>query len=464
MFASANPKEPFYVANEVELDSERLKVLTRLYQPIIGIFGVGLYMTLMNEFDTVPLSSDYKTLYQLQDQTNSTLKDLFDNLHRLEGIGLVKTFVGTNPILGEVIIFRLQKVPTAQEFFGTFLLSSLLLERVGTPAYKRLVNEFTPRDVLNMKDTEEVTSDFFDVFHLSDQKAIEPEEEVKAAYQKVGSQPQRTLKAAKGPKNKIDWQFLIDSFSVYDINKTEIELHKNEIYQIMNFYNLSELQFVNAAIPTLSAVDQKLDMRAIQISADEKFNRENNAKFISDQMQSAQKEKEENHVAAPKLSEDEQKLAKEMVEARPLDFLQELKQEQGQMTTLTERSAASRLENDYGLSREMINAVIYASIKSRTMLYLKTAEKIIKDWTERKITTPAEAIVRVKEYEQEKQTKKTQYHEKSKQAGNFRSKKPRLAQGVDWNNYHPKNESEIPEMSKEEIEKVFHEYGKDSDE
>lgn len=463
MFASANPKEPFYVANEVELDSERLKVLTRLYQPIIGIFGVGLYMTLMNEFDTVPLSSDYKTLYQLQDQTNSTLKDLFDNLHRLEGIGLVKTFVGTNPILGEVIIFRLQKVPTAREFFGTFLLSSLLLERIGAPAYKRLVNEFTPRDVLNMKDTEEVTSDFFEVFHLSAQKAIEPEAEVKEAYQKVGSQPQRTLKAAKGPKNKIDWQFLIDSFSVYDINKTEIELHKNEIYQIMNFYDLSELQFVDAAIPTLSAVDQKLDMRAIQISADEKFNSEHNAKFISDQMQSAQKEKEENNVAAPKLSEDEQKLAKEMAEARPVDFLHELKRAQGQITTSNERRVAYQLENDYGLMREMVNAVIYAAVKSRMTLYLSSAENIIKDWNRRKITTAAEAIVRVREHEQEKQTKKTQHQEKSKQAGNYRSKKPRLTQGVDWDNYHPKNESKIPKMSQEEIDKIFHKYGKESD-
>ena len=73
MYASTNPKQPFYVANQIVLTTKDQKVLTKLYQPLVGILGIGLYTTLVNEFDTIPFAGDYKTLYQLQDQTDSDL-------------------------------------------------------------------------------------------------------------------------------------------------------------------------------------------------------------------------------------------------------------------------------------------------------------------------------------------------------------------------------------------------------
>ena len=71
MFESADPKQPFYVANQVAVSEENMRVLTTLFEPLVGIQGVGLYITLTKEFDEVPFAKDYKTLYQLQDQTNS---------------------------------------------------------------------------------------------------------------------------------------------------------------------------------------------------------------------------------------------------------------------------------------------------------------------------------------------------------------------------------------------------------
>ena len=77
MFESADPKQPFYVANQVAVSEENIRVLTTLFEPLVGIQGVGLYITLTKEFDEVPFAKDYKTLYQLQDQTNLKLEDLF---------------------------------------------------------------------------------------------------------------------------------------------------------------------------------------------------------------------------------------------------------------------------------------------------------------------------------------------------------------------------------------------------
>ena len=86
MYDSTNPKQPFYVANQIVMTENEQKVLTKLYQPLVGILGVGLYTTLVNEFDTIPFAGEYKTLYQLQEQTDSDLKNLFTTIHHLEAV------------------------------------------------------------------------------------------------------------------------------------------------------------------------------------------------------------------------------------------------------------------------------------------------------------------------------------------------------------------------------------------
>ena len=49
------------------------------------------------EFDEVPFAKDYKTLYQLQDQTNLKLEDLFSTLHHLEARSTLSKVVKRKP-------------------------------------------------------------------------------------------------------------------------------------------------------------------------------------------------------------------------------------------------------------------------------------------------------------------------------------------------------------------------------
>ncbi|MCT7875594.1 MAG: RepA leader peptide Tap, partial [Lactobacillus iners] len=164
MYSCTNPKQPFYVANNVTITADGQKILSRLYQPLIGHLGMSIYITLANEFNSLPLSIDYKVLYQLQEQLDCGLKDIFDSIHKLEAVGLVKTYLGDNPRLGSIIIFKLSEITNAQEFFSTFLLSSLLQEKVGIVAFDNLVKDFTPSIFQGLNDAQDVSSGFFDVF------------------------------------------------------------------------------------------------------------------------------------------------------------------------------------------------------------------------------------------------------------------------------------------------------------
>lgn len=445
MFESADPKQPFYVANQVAISEENIKVLTKLYEPLVGIQGVGLYMTLTKEFDEVPFAKDYKTLYQLQDQTNLKLEDLFSTLHHLEATGLIKTFVGKNPVLGEVLIFEVEKIPAAGEFFHTFLLSSLLLERIGNVAFNRLVKEFTPRTFIGLKDAKEVTSGFFDVFHLSAENAIDAPIEVKQAANNIPKNTNSEIKLGKEPV-KIDWAFLVDLFESYHIDKGEILKHQVEIKQIIDFYHLTEQEFVETALVTLSAGSDKLNMYAIQNAVNENFGLNRNKKMVKKQLQQTSNRGAEQVIK--KLSKSDAELLREVDSKVPTDYLYELKEKKGGYVTANEKKVVFRLQDQMGLTPPLINLIVHTCFEYDAVLTANLADRIANDWLQQGITTPTAAIAYLKE---RRNTRKRQY---------YRAPKKTVRKATDWSKYEKQNQTKKRRLSTEERNKIFREFGK----
>ena len=444
MFESADPKQPFYVANQVAVSEENIKVLTTLFEPLVGIRGVGLYITLTKEFDEVPFAKDYKTLYQLQDQTNLKLEDLFKTLHHLEATGLIKTFLGSNPVLGEVLIFEVEKVPSAGEFFHTFLLSSLLLERVGNVAFDRLVKKFTPRTFVGLKDAKEVTSGFFDVFHLSAENAIDAPVEVKEAAGEVPKDAKGEIKLGNEPV-KVDWSFLVDLFESYHIKKEEVLKHQVEIKQIIDFYHLTEQEFVETALITMSAGTDKLNMYAIQNAVNENFGLNRNKEMVKKQLR--QTPKDADH-AIKKLSKADVDLIREVDSKVPTDYLYELKEKKGGYVTANEKKVIFRLQDQMGLTPPLINLIVHTCFEYDAVLTNNLADRIANDWLQQGITTPTEAIAYLKE---RKNKRSHQY---------YRAPKKNIRKTTDWSKYEKQHQNKKTTMSAEERNRIFREFGK----
>lgn len=451
MFASTNPKEPFYVANQVEVSAASQKVLTYLYQPLVGALGVGLYLTLVNEYDSVPFNSDYRTLYQLQEQTNSNLKDLFDSLHYLEATGLVKTFIGNNPALGEIIIFKLQPVPTATEFFKTFLLSSLLLERVGEVAYERLVKEFTPRTFIGLKNAHEVTSAFFDVFKLNEAAAITPPESVTQAAKKVEAGSKRVLKVGK-TAIRIDWQYLRMQLEAYHIDGEEVINKRRDISQIIQFYQLSEIEFAQLAVKTLSPGEDKLDIKAIQKVANSEYGTSRTRNSVRRQIQ----DQEENYVLPTALNKSDEEILGEVENKAALTYLYDLKSRLGGMVTSDEKRVTFVLRDKYGFTDPLINLIVYACLSEYPTLSMKYAETTANDWLREKTATPVKALARIREKQKGKQQRRPYFYNKKKSA---------TSDGVDWNKKAQEQAKERSQqtqtkMSHEEMDEIFNNFEK----
>lgn len=116
MFETSNPKHLYYVANKITLYPDDEKILIKLYQPLVGAVAVALYQTLISDYDPYGIISDSKGIYSLQEQLDCSLRKLFRALHKLEAVGLVKTYLSDN-VFNNILVFKLFKVPSADKFF-----------------------------------------------------------------------------------------------------------------------------------------------------------------------------------------------------------------------------------------------------------------------------------------------------------------------------------------------------------
>ena len=81
--------------------------------------------------------SEAKGIYSLQEQLDCSLKQMFNSLHKLEAVGLVQTYLSDN-VFNNILVFKLLKIPSSDNFFSTPLLASLLKEKVGVPTFHNL--------------------------------------------------------------------------------------------------------------------------------------------------------------------------------------------------------------------------------------------------------------------------------------------------------------------------------------
>lgn len=434
MFKTANPKQPFYVANIVDVSAKQQKVLTKLYQPIIGARAVSLYNTLVNEFDSIPMRSEYHQMNYLQGELDENLNDIFTDLHKLEASGLIRSFLSEVPTIGKVLIFQLNEIPSAHTFFRTYLISSLLLEKVGTKVFSQLTSEFTPHVFNGIEQAQEITANFFDVFHLSDEVAIEAPIEVKQAAQISQSD---TYQVKMGQAKSIDWELVKSYLDYYHISTSEVDNNQNDIAQIITFYNLTEKQFVDEAIKSFNPGQKTLDMKAIQRIINQDIG-------SNETKRSVQKQLAKTPTKKIKVVNKDKSLLYQATHLSPEDFLMKLKERKGGFVSANERKVIYNLQNQFGLTPELINVLVWTSLKYSSVITPFSAEKIANSWLQNKITDASSAISYVNNWQ------------KNNRSTFSRNRYVHKEKSTDWNANKPEEKAEL---SNEEINKIFKNFG-----
>lgn len=155
------PADTFVVVNRTILNENDRKIISMLYQPIIGCIATDLYYTLWADLDKSELLSGEYTHHHLMTSLRIKMDSIIMARKKLEAVGLLKTFLKEgNP---NSYVYELFSPIKAVEYFNHPILNIVLYNNVGKKEYENLLKYFkVPK--LNLSSYKEITSSFDDVF------------------------------------------------------------------------------------------------------------------------------------------------------------------------------------------------------------------------------------------------------------------------------------------------------------
>ncbi len=155
------PADTYTVVNKTILTDKDKKILSMLYQPIIGYTAISLYNTLLDDLDKQEVMSEDLTHYHLICTMQLKLEDIVVARKKLEAVGLLKSYFKKDQIQQYVYLLYSPIMP--QEFFNHPILNIVLYNNLGKKEYEKVLSYFkVPR--ISLKDYQEVTASFDEVF------------------------------------------------------------------------------------------------------------------------------------------------------------------------------------------------------------------------------------------------------------------------------------------------------------
>ncbi len=155
------PADIYTVNNKGIITEEKIKILTNLYQPIIGYTAISLYLTLLNDLDNIKRENKIYTHHHLMTSMQLKLENIVDARYKLEGIGLLKTYIKTGEI--DEYIYILYSPLSAYEFFNHPILNVVLYNNIGAKEYQNLQDFYKVPRIIT-KDYQDITKSFEQIF------------------------------------------------------------------------------------------------------------------------------------------------------------------------------------------------------------------------------------------------------------------------------------------------------------
>ena len=226
------PADTYTVINKSVINDTDHNIISMLYQPIIGFAAVSLYFTLLDDLDKSELMSEDQTHHHLMATMQLKLEDIVIAREKLEGVGLLKSYVKKGSI-NQYVYLIYSPIP-ANDFFNHPILNIVLYNNLGKKEYEKLLNYFKiPR--INLKDYEDITCDFEDVFESVNGNILEMNED-------ITKRDSNNILINKG----VDFNLLISSIPSNNISERCFNKETKELINALSFaYNLTTLDMQN---------------------------------------------------------------------------------------------------------------------------------------------------------------------------------------------------------------------------
>ena len=243
------PADTFIVCNKTVLNESDRKILMLLYQPIIGSQAISLYYTFWSYLDKTEVISNEWTHHHLLKNMMVRTSEFLESKVKLEAVGLIKTYLKKGDVNN--YIYEMYSPVSASEFINNPLLSTALFNELGKLEYERVINYFKIPKV-NLKEYEDVTSKFSDVFAFSNINFTD-----NLIYD-IKKSNYRKLEIL----SKIDINTILSLISDDLLNKKSITKEtKDFLYKISFIYNYDNdnmIELIRNSISEKHTIDKKL--------------------------------------------------------------------------------------------------------------------------------------------------------------------------------------------------------------
>ena len=170
------PADTYTVINKTVINDSDRKLITMLYQPIIGYVAVSLYFTLIDDLDRSEVMSHDLTHHHLMATMQLRLEDIVIAREKLEACGLLKTYFKAGNI--NQYVYLIYSPMSAHDFFNHPILNVVLYNNLGKKEYERIVNYFLIPNI-NLKEYQDITSSFDQVFSSTRGNVLEVYDDIR---------------------------------------------------------------------------------------------------------------------------------------------------------------------------------------------------------------------------------------------------------------------------------------------
>ena len=369
------PADKYIVVNKTILSDESRKILSILYQPIIGSLSVNLYFTLWSQLDNLSIMSGEHFHHNLMSAMQISLDEVYKARKKLEAVGLLKTYIKVDSI--NSYIYELYSPLSANSFLTHPILSVILYNTVEKKEYNRIV-EYFKLPSYNTNDYKDISASFSDVFITSSYDKNVPTLEKDIKKRKTNS-----LKI----DNNIDFDLIISSLPQSSINdRTFNDDIKDLITKLAFVYNLDNLEVIDII---RSSIEEKgiIDKMKLRKNARNYYQFEHNGELPSliDKVQPKQLKSEVSD------NSSESKMIYTFDNTKPYDFLKS--KQNGAKPTSRDLKLLEALAVDYKLNPGVINVLIDYVLKvNNNKLTIGFVETIAGEWKRRKIEKVEDAV------------------------------------------------------------------------
>ena len=198
------PADTYTVVNKTVITDKEKRIISMLYQPIIGHTATALYFTLIDDLDKSELISDDLLHHHLMTTMQLSLDNLIVARKKLEAVGLLKTYMKKDNI--NHFVYLIYSPLSAIDFFNHPILNIVLYNNLGKVEYDKMFNLFkTPR--FNLKDYDDITSSFDEVFSSVSGSIFEYEDSIS-----------KSTSSDLLIKKNVDFELIISSFPEKQLN------------------------------------------------------------------------------------------------------------------------------------------------------------------------------------------------------------------------------------------------------